>query len=53
MYFCLHMNENMIFPALIFTKLHTEYHVAIPSIEFHPPPIFMEFIFAQDLYISY
>ena len=53
MYFYLHMNENMIFPAFIFTKLHTDYHVAIPSIEFRPQPIFMELIFAQDFYISY
>ena len=53
MYFYLHMYENMVFPALIFTKLHTEHHVAFPCTEFHPAPIFMKFIITQYMFISY
>jgi len=53
MYFNLHTYENMVFPALIFPKFHTEYHEAFPSTEFHLAQNFMKFIITQYMFISY
>jgi len=49
----MHTYENMVLPALIFTKLHTEYHEAFPCTEFHPAPIIMKFIITQYMFFSY